>query len=445
MSSDYTNYLVDYKIISDIIHGSISLSKISMMIIDTQEFQRLRYLKQLSTCNFVFPNAIHTRYEHSIGTYHIAKKMLKALRIKSKESELDVISEIPELQNYFNTYNITSQYLTDLIIELVSIGALCHDLGHGPYSHLFDDYFLKNIKIENINNKFVHHEYRSCILLEHIIKKNNILNKIIDDNLLNFIFNIINPNPTLHKSYIYQIVSNSYNSIDVDKFDYLTRDSKMLNINISFNYNRLIENALVINNIICYPKKIDVDIVNLFTTRHYLHKKVYSHKGVISSLLLINKLLEKMNEYFNFIENINNMDKFITYTDDYILNMGRFYSLADNDLKYIITKIDKHELYPMIYYNYLDITDDIPENIKKIIDTDKNILYYESIIGFISGKKNNPLETVWLYKTKNPYSDLENLLQSESNKLLPQKYQEKLIILFYSETNYPKKLLQILD
>ena len=246
-------------------------------------------------------------------------------------------------------------------------------------------------------------------------------------------FNIINPNSKIHKSYIYQIVSNSYNSIDVDKFDYITRDSKMLNINISFNYNRLVENAMVINNIICYPKKIDVDIVNLFTTRHYLHKKVYSHKGVISSLLLINTLLIKMDKYFKFIDNIDDMDKFIMYTDDYIINMSRFYSLTDDELKHIINKFDKHELYPMIYYTYLDISESITQNIQNDINNDKNILYYENIIGFISGKKNNPLESVWLYKTKNPYSNLENLLQSESNKLLPQKYQEKFIVLFYNK------------
>ncbi len=437
MSTEYNDYLTDYKIISDIIHGSISLSKLAMIIIDTPEFQRLRYLKQLSTCNFVFPNAIHTRFEHSIGTYHIAKKMLNTIRIKSKESELNIISQVPELQTYFLENNIKSNYLTDFIIELVSIGALCHDLGHGPYSHLYDDYFLKNAQIPDHKKLFIHHEFRSCVLLEKIIKKNDLLKKIIDDNLLQFIFNVINPKTEIHNSYIYQIVSNSYNSIDVDKFDYLTRDSKMLNINISFNYNRLVENAMVINNIICYPKKIDVDIINLFTTRHYLHKKVYSHKGVISSLLLINKLLIKMDEYFKFIENIDDMNKFIMYTDDYILNMGRFYSLADIDLKDIINKIDKHELYPMIYYTYLDISDTISENIQNIINKDKNILYYESIIGFISGKKNNPLESVWLYKTKNPYSNLENLLQSESNKLLPQKYQEKFVILFYNNNNCP--------
>lgn len=166
MDQDLKNNLLndllnDYKIINDIIHGSVNLSKLAMMIIDTPEFQRLRYLKQLSTCYFVFPNAIHTRFEHSIGTYHIAKKMLYSLKNKSKTSELNKISEIPELNKYFKINNITDNYLTPFIIELVCIGALCHDLGHGPYSHLFDDYFLKNNDIQIKDKNFIHHEYRS--------------------------------------------------------------------------------------------------------------------------------------------------------------------------------------------------------------------------------------------------------------------------------------------
>ncbi len=426
------DFLSDYKIISDTVHGTIPLTKLAILIIDTDVFQRLRYLKQLSTCYFVFPSAIHTRFEHSIGTYHIAKKMLNTLKIKSKQSELDIIANIPELKNYFLQNNITSNFLTKFIIELICIGALCHDLGHGPYSHLFDDYFLKNTDIPENKKQFIHHEYRSCILLDHIINNNSILKHIINNDLLKFIFNIINPSNT-HIEYVYQIVSNNLNSIDVDKFDYLTRDSKMLNINISFNYNRLVENAMVINNIICYPKKIDVDIINLFTTRHYLHKKVYSHKGVISSLLLINKLLLHMDKYFNFVNIIDVCHKFILLTDDYILNMGRFFSQQDDKLKEIIKKIDNHDLYQMIYYKYVDISENLPTEMLEFIKNDKYILYYDNIIGFISGKKNNPLESVWLYKTKNPYSNLENLIQSESNKLLPQKYQEKLIILFYDK------------
>jgi HD superfamily phosphohydrolase len=432
-------YLVDYKIISDVIHGSIGLSKLAILIIDTPEFQRLRYIKQLSTCYFAFPNAIHSRFEHSIGTYHICKEMLYSIKSKSKISELDIIKDIPELQNYYNSYNITSDYLTKFIIELVAIAALCHDLGHAAFSHLFDDYFIKNIKIDEEKQKYTHHEHRSCILLEHIIKNNSVLDIIIDYNLMKFIYNIINPDPQIHTGYIYQIVSNNLNSIDVDKFDYLTRDSKMLGINISFNYNRLIDNAMVINNIICYPKKLDSDVINLFMMRHYMHKKIYSHKTVIASLLLINDLLILMNEYLNFIDNIDNLSKFTMITDDYIMNLGRFYSQTDDRLKIIFERLDKHNFYNLIFYTYLEPSETITNILHKYIDENKNnnndndIIYFENIIGFISGKKKNPLENVVLYETKNPYNKLTNLLQSESNKLLPQNYQEKLVMLFSKE------------
>ena len=379
--------LNDYKIINDIIHGSINLSKLAIIIIDTPEFQRLRYLKQLSTCHFVFPNAIHTRFEHSIGTYHISKKMLYSLKNKSKITELDNISKISELYEYFNSNNIKNNYLTPFIIELVCIGALCHDLGHGPYSHLFDDYFLKNTNINIIDKKYINHEYRSCMILKNIIKNNDLLKNIIDDKLLQFIFNIINPIYDIHTDYIYQIVSNSINSIDVDKFDYLTRDSKMLGINISFNFTRLIENCMVINNIICYPKKVDTDIINLFMMRHYLHKKVYTHKGVIASMFLINDLLEYMNTYLNFMDNINEINKFIMLTDDYIFNMAKYFSLNDNKLNKLLIKINSHKLYPMLYYNYIEPNENININLKNLLDSDKNLLYFENIIGFISGKK----------------------------------------------------------
>jgi HD superfamily phosphohydrolase len=145
-------------------------------IVDTPEFQRLRYIKQLSTCYFVYPNAVHTRFEHSLGTYQICKKMLHNLKKNSSKKELDIIYNIPELQerldnnndDYLSNIINNNDYLDDFIIELVCIGGLCHDLGHGPFSHLFDDNFLKNKA--NITEENKYHEHRSCKLLEKIIK-----------------------------------------------------------------------------------------------------------------------------------------------------------------------------------------------------------------------------------------------------------------------------------
>jgi HD superfamily phosphohydrolase len=364
--------------------------------------------------------------------------MLYSIRKISKIEEINLIKDIPELQDYIKTIK-SDILLDDYIIELVSIGALCHDLGHGPFSHLFDDNFLKHKTTISKENKF--HEYRSCNLLKKIIKENDFLNLIISDIHIRFINNIINPNKKIHKEYIYQIVSNSLNSIDVDKFDYLTRDSKMLNINISFNFNRLVENAMIINNIICYPKKVDSDIINMFQNRHYMHKKVYSHKGVISSLFVIIELLENLEKIINFTESVNDLNEFIKYTDDYILNISRYlvYNNTDNEyinnIKKILNIIDNHSFYTLIYHNYIDIksTDDKFKNdlYKNISIDSSDIIKYESIIGFISGKKNNPLKSIYLYKSKDPYKSLEILGKSDSIRLIPNKYQEKLIMIFY--------------
>ena len=66
----------------DIIHGNINIDPLAKKIIDTNEFQRLRNIKQLGCCNFVFPSAVHTRFEHSIGVYHLANKFIDILNKK---------------------------------------------------------------------------------------------------------------------------------------------------------------------------------------------------------------------------------------------------------------------------------------------------------------------------------------------------------------------------
>lgn len=430
----------DYKIINDNIHGTISLSRFAMYIINTPEFQRLRYLKQLGTCNYVFPNAVHTRFEHSIGTYHLSKKIIKTIIHKSKKEDIDsVMKLIPELQEYYSNNNITENYLDEFISELIAIGGLCHDIGHGPFSHIFDDFFLHQFKKSNDEN--LYHEFRSCQILKSIIKKNDILNTIINDALIQFMSNIINPDCKKHLDFVYQIVSNSLNSIDVDKFDYITRDSKMLGINTAFSFDKLITNAMVINNIICYPRKIDLDIVNLFTSRYYLHRKVYVHKSVVSIQLLILELMKLLESKLNIFDSIYNIDNFILLTDEYILNLGRFYSKENDNIKKIISIIDSREIYPLVFskvYKPYDIelneinikTIYNNKNINHLCSTDDLILSTHKI-GFVSGNKPNPLNSVYLYHSKDPYSNLTVLTNLETIKLIPEIYQEIIIMIFY--------------
>ena len=102
------------------IHGHITITPLMQSVIDTPEFQRLRDLKQLGTTYFVFPSATHTRFEHSLGVSYLAGVMGESLQKNQPELEI-----------------------TDREIELLRVAGLIHDIGHGPFSHLYDDYIIE--------------------------------------------------------------------------------------------------------------------------------------------------------------------------------------------------------------------------------------------------------------------------------------------------------------
>ena len=95
--------------VRDSIHDYIDLDELESSLVDTEPYQRLRWIKQLGSANLVYPGANHTRLEHSIGVSHLVKQMASQ-------------SDVPKDE-----------------IPLVSIAGLLHDLGHSPYSHLADE------------------------------------------------------------------------------------------------------------------------------------------------------------------------------------------------------------------------------------------------------------------------------------------------------------------
>lgn len=291
------------KVIFDIIHGFIEVDKITLSIIDTPEFQRLRNIKQLGAVHYVFPSANHTRFEHSLGVYYLAGELINNLKKNQ-----------PELK------------ITDKEILLVKIAGLCHDLGHGPFSHLLDE-ILEEKNVEN--NKLIQHELRSIEILKYLVKKYNIA---LTNQDITLISNLIYPNniEITKRHFLYEIVSNKRNGIDVDKFDYLKRDTFYLGMSFSLDCSRILKYARVIDDRICYLDKSYYHILEMFEIRNKLHKQVYKHKTVLGIEF---NLLNLINE--NEILNSNDFlipKNFCKYDDYNLINLGLYEGINKREI-----------------------------------------------------------------------------------------------------------------
>jgi HD superfamily phosphohydrolase len=219
-----------------------------LQFVDTPEFQRLRELKQLGSTYFVFPGGSHNRFEHSLGVAFLAEQMLKSIGEKQPDLELKPRE-----------------------VFLVKVAGLCHDLGHGPFSHVFDNLVIPSIAPELASWS---HEKASLMMLDRIIDTQGIE---IDSCEHKMIHELIHPSKNLlgsERRFLYDVVSNSRNSVDVDKFDYLARDCHNLGIKGHYDHRRLLHNCRVIDDEICYSSKQVYDVYELFHTRYSLFKQV---------------------------------------------------------------------------------------------------------------------------------------------------------------------------
>jgi len=274
-----------YKIINDNIHGHIEIPEVVMLLVDTPQFQRLRRLKQLGTCSYVYPGATHNRFTHSIGVSYLAGKFARELQ-----------KQRPEL-------------VTDKDVYCVMMAGLCHDLGHGPWSHFWEGF------IRTMTGEKWEHEPMSIMMLDHMIKTNDLMPRLrkhgINETDLIFIKELIvgpldesgmpsktpSASPekkwpyqgrTEDKSFLYEIVANKENGIDVDKWDYFLRDQAALKIGVTFQYERFIKNARVMRpdpssrRRICLRDKEADNLKEMFLDRARLHRHGYQHRVTLT-------------------------------------------------------------------------------------------------------------------------------------------------------------------
>lgn len=387
------------------IHGYITLSPIAMKIINTPEMQRLREIKQLGASYLVYPSATHTRFEHSIGVAYLARKMGERLR------------EVhPELA-------IKSKF-----IDLLEIAGLIHDIGHGPFSHLYDHYVRHVTEPE--------HEVRGIQLFKYLVKRENLdLSKEEVDDVIKMI------NPVGNDIYLwkYQIVANKLNQIDVDKIDYILRDSRHLGIPHAGEFTRLINDVRIaqikektqsginsINNLsLVWDEKLEFDIYSLFATRYKLHKKVYTHhtvKGFEYILIDILRKIKMENPTMNLAMATDSVVTQYIYTHKKCPLAQKIFRRRQPKLigEMVISASNETK------YNTNNDIDEFSNKYRTVID-----LVIEKIkIGFVSGDGENPLKKVYYYSSKDEQKKAFKKNIGESTFIIPERFQENIVRLY---------------
>ncbi|EGC28685.1 hypothetical protein DICPUDRAFT_159857 [Dictyostelium purpureum] len=376
-----------------------------MEFVDTEQFQRLRDLKQVGTTNFVFPCANHTRFEHSLGVSHLAGKYID--KIKATQPEL----EITEDEQKF-----------------VRIAGLCHDLGHGPFSHAFESW-------AESTGKHFHHEEMSIKMLDWIIEDQG-LDYSTDD--IKYISRLIRgKDRPKERAFIYDIVANDRNSVDVDKFDYISRDSYFLGRSVVCDFTRLMEFSRVIDDEICFLSKEIYNLYELFHTRYSLHKLVYTHKVGKSIEFMISDAFSEADSFLKISDQLDDPKEFINLSDSLLKRIETSKEPELQKSRAIIKNIRNRNLYKFvdeIIVHSQQIKWDSDKSLaKEISNQGKDILESDLIVQNLklnyALKDKDPVQSTHFY-TRYDNTKKFNIKKDEASQLIPSKFQEERIRIF---------------
>ena len=262
--------------IIDPIHDFVRVYDNELKIIDTPIFQRLRRIRQLSGAHLIYPGAQHTRFEHSLGVMHIASMAGQAL------AEKGVVS-FDDIQN-------------------LRLAGLLHDIGHGPFSHLFEEIFEEKRKIS-------HEDLGRDIILKteigDIISKNGFDKKLVTklafgDSKLQFMNEIIS------------------GALSADMMDYLLRDGYFTGAeHAKIDHHRLTHSLDVYKNKLALDKSSLVNFETMMISRYQMFKAVYFHKTVRAGEVMLLEAMDLAEDELGLSS--MNLDEYLQLSDDVIL------------------------------------------------------------------------------------------------------------------------------
>nr|WP_294903679.1 HD domain-containing protein [uncultured Lacibacter sp.] len=291
------------KIVNDPVYGFITFDdELIYRVLSHPFYQRLRRIHQMAMAHLVYPGAVHTRLHHSMGAYHLMCQALTEL--KGKGVDITAAEE-----------------------QAAKLAILLHDVGHGPFSHA-----LEHVLIED-----VHHEEISLLIFEYLNKE---LNGQLD--LAISIFK-----GSYQKLFLHQLISSQ---LDVDRMDYLTRDSFYSGVSEGvIGYDRIIKMMVVHNNELMVEEKAVYSIEKFLVARRLMYWQAYLHKTVLSAENMLVKILERAKQLARQEEGLFSssalLDEFLRTTQSSAFirnNLAKFCELDDYDVLASIKKWMHH-------------------------------------------------------------------------------------------------------
>ncbi len=248
------------KIIHDGIHGSMKLSGLILDLVKTPEFQRLRSIKQLGLAYLVYPGANHSRFEHSLGAWHVASRLSQEVGLNADES------------------------------MLLQVGALLHDIGHGPFSHTFESIYKHYVKEHD------HMRLGKDIILGKIDITESDNGGKIPEIIESYSYDFGPKNVAelilghSEKRYLGQML---HGDVDVDQIDYLIRDAHYTGVAHGIiDLERLLKVLKIYNGELVVDEKGVEAVEGMMVARSLMYSRVYFHHTVKIAEGMLTRALE---------------------------------------------------------------------------------------------------------------------------------------------------------
>lgn len=350
------------KRIKDPLYGYIEIDDEYESILDSVYFQRLRNVIQTSYTS-VYPSSLHNRFAHSLGVYQLGKLAFDSLMNNSDDL----------LNNKTNKTKSKYKKIRDVFV----LACLCHDLGHSPFSHTGEIFYKKENLSLDLEKKVNNQEYSNDLAIakgpvgkEHEIMSAllslEVFGEYIEKDLYEFFsrciiglqYNSSNKNSSNKIYYLKRSCVELLNSsiIDVDKLDYLIRDSYMSGYNsIIIDYKRLLSGVGICTSLeypICY-KKNSLSVLEAVLTAHDMERRwIQSHPVILYESYLLKTIIHEVeNHYSEPSKSLFSLEALTEKGVPLGNNLGSIRLLSDNDILFLSKLIYEENDAIKEYYN----------------------------------------------------------------------------------------------